>query len=282
MRRTVLVLLGAAAVSLTAPTGTAQAVPGLVFDSAFSAMDTAVTKTTIVECPAGTTTLGGGYFVSGGAGGRITIARAYVQSGDGPGRYLVTATEAIDGNPGAWKLYVYATCATAPAGLTYVTGSSVNNSESGKNATATCPAGKKIISAGVRVTGGAGQVNVDDVVPTGNLTMAAVTAYEDSTGFAGDWFVTAHAVCANPLPGLTLAMADTKPADSVNDSVGVTCPPGTKLVSVGGAVTGGLGHVLYAGLYPSADLTSAALLTVEQTGGYASTWYSRVHAVCAT
>ena len=282
MKRTttlLLALVGAGMASVLAPTA-AHAVPGLDFRSASSALDGTDTKSVSVACPAGTAPLGGGFFVSGGGGGRISVTR--LQALPPSGTFAVTATEADDGAPGAWRLHGYALCAPAPAGLEYVSFSTPADSGSAKVATATCPAGKKVVGTGVRLLGDAGQVVVDDVVPSPGLTSVSVAAYEDGTGYAGNWSLRAYATCANPLPNQTLQKADTQPADSADDAVGIACPGGTQVHGLGGSVTGALGKVLFGGLYPTADRTQAVAVTVEQNAGHAGNWYTTAYAICVS
>lgn len=282
MKRTtmaVLALLAAGAANLLAAPA-AQAVPGLTFASASSALDGADTKSVAVPCPAGTKPIGGGFFVSGGAGGRILVTR--LQALESNNTYGVTATEADDGAPGNWRLHGYATCAPAPAGLTYVSFSSTSDSSDTKAGSAACPAGRKVIGTGARILGGNGQVVLDDLTPVPSLNSVTVVAYEDSTGYSGNWSLWAFAVCADPLANLTLQTADTLPSDSTDDAVGVTCPGGTKVHGLGGAITGGTGAVLFGGLYPSADLTQSVAVAIEQNGGYGGNWSTRVYAICAT
>src|ERR1700761_320344 len=124
-----LVLLAAAGASLFASTP-AQAVPGLGLHSASAALSTADTKSVSVVCPAGTKPIGGGFFISGGSGGRISVTR--LQALSPSNTYAVTATEADDGNPGAWALYGYATCAPSLPGLSYVSYSTTSDSAASK------------------------------------------------------------------------------------------------------------------------------------------------------
>jgi hypothetical protein len=282
MKRTtmaVLALLTAGAANLVVGTP-AQAVPGLDFASAASALDTTDTKSVSVPCPTGTKPIGGGFFVSGGSGGRILVTR--LQALPPSNTYAVTATEADDGNPAAWRLHGYATCAPAPAGgLSYVSYSTLGNSNTTKAASVACPAGKKVLGAGARILGGDGQVVLDDLVPVASLNSVTVAAYEDSTGYAGNWSLDAYAVCANPPANLSRQAADTTPADSTDDAVGIACPGGTQLHGLGGEITGGQGEVMFGGLYP-ADLTTSVAVTIERTGGYAGDWHTRVYAICAS
>lgn len=274
-----LALLAAGAANVLVGTP-AEAVPGLGFRSAASVLDGTDTKSVSVTCAAGTKPLGGGFFVSGGSGGRISVTR--LQALSPSDTFAVTATEADTGTPGAWQLHGYAICAPAPAGLTYVSFSTASDSSAAKTATATCPAGKKVVGTGARLIGDAGQVLIDDIQPSAGLTSVTTTAYEDGTGYAGNWTLYAYATCANPLANQSLQSADTLPADSTDDAVGVACPAGTEVHGIGGLINGATGRVMYGGLYPSADLSTAVAVTIEQNGGFGGNWYTRVYAICAS
>ena len=92
-----------------------------------------------------------------------------------------------------------AICATAPPGLQLVSATSEFHSEGEvKAVSASCPAGKNLLGTGAEMPGGAGQVVLDDVLPNATLTSVLATGVEDQNGFAGDWRVTAYAICANP------------------------------------------------------------------------------------
>ena len=43
---------------------------------------------------------------------------------------------------------------------------------------------------------------MDDVRPNPGLTGVTVQGVEDETGQAGSWSIVAHAICANPVPGV--------------------------------------------------------------------------------
>ena len=83
-------------------------------------------------------------------------------------------------------------------GLERVASTSVSNS-SNKSATATCPAGKSLVGLGGELSGASGEVVIDDYTPNELLTSATVTGNEaiDLDGaYAGNWTVTAYAICA--------------------------------------------------------------------------------------
>ncbi len=63
-----------------------------------------------------------------------------------------------------------------------------------KSVTVTCPAGKKVTSAGVDATPGDGHVLIDDIRPDATLSSVTVRAVEDETGTADAWYVAAYAL----------------------------------------------------------------------------------------
>lgn len=88
------------------------------------------------------------------------------------------------------------------SGLERVVGGSANNSQSPKSATATCPAGKKVLGTGSLVQGAATGSNpnlLTDVavlatlVDAGLTTVQAIAAEEEPTG--ANWGLTAYAMC---------------------------------------------------------------------------------------
>jgi hypothetical protein len=108
-----------------------------------------------------------------------------------------------------------------------------------------------------------------------------VSAFEGEAASPIPWRVTAFAVCANPLPGLTLVSA-LSPADSLDKSVDVTCPAGTRIHSTGLDLVGALGDGLVIAIFPGQPLTTAHLRAREDFTGLATTWQARVFAICAT
>ncbi|HEX8103546.1 MAG TPA: hypothetical protein VF533_13095 [Solirubrobacteraceae bacterium] len=87
-----------------------------------------------------------------------------------------------------------AVCAAPPAGLQRVAATSALNTEELKTVTATCPAGKHLVGIGGRVTGGRGNVVIDDWRPGATLASATVTGIA-RPGFADAWSLAAYAVC---------------------------------------------------------------------------------------
>jgi hypothetical protein len=59
-----------------------------------------------------------------------------------------------------------------------------------------------VLGAGAEVSSAGGQVSLEDVRPVSGMTGVAVRGQEDETGNAGNWSVTAYAICSNPVAGL--------------------------------------------------------------------------------
>jgi hypothetical protein len=99
------------------------------------------------------------------------------------GRFaLAQAHEDGTGYAGQWWLRVYAICADAPSGYEFVrTGSTEQLSETYKDAQATCPLGKRLLSAGAYTNGAApGNVSLQQVYPSNNLYRVHALAVENT------------------------------------------------------------------------------------------------------
>jgi hypothetical protein len=101
------------------------------------------------------------------------------------------------GYEGDWFLKVYAVCATPPPGLQLVSADSEPDSDVASKE-ASCPAGKYLLGTGgeIRVPFAGAQL-LDDLRPSQTLKSVTVTAQEHQFGDPFDWYVTAHAICAN-------------------------------------------------------------------------------------
>jgi hypothetical protein len=233
-------------------------------------------KQAVANCPAGKQVTGGGGDITGG-GGQVLIDEL-VPSATSVG---VIGEEDETGTSSNWVLRAYAICATPLPGLEVVSNVSPSNS-SGKNVTAPCPAGKRVVGAGGELTNGAGQVVLDDVAPNAALTGVTATGVEDENGYASNWTVTAYAVCANPPPGLELVTAFGDPESDFSASVPATCPSGKNLIGTGAEISGGGGQVVLDDIRPNAALTRVTVSGLEDETGLASDWTVFAHAVCAS
>ena len=148
-------------------------------------------------CPAGKRVVGAG----GSFGGPGAVGEVAVQITPNPALTSVTASGFEDGTGVAdiWGVGAIAVCASPPPGLQLVSATSELHSEGEVEVVrANCPAGKNLLGTGAEIPGGAGQVLLDDVIPSADLSRVLVTGVEDQNGFSGDWRVTAYAICANP------------------------------------------------------------------------------------
>jgi hypothetical protein len=261
----------------------AQAVPNMTFHTSMSVTDSAAGKLQTARCPAGRRVLGGGGFIGGG-GREVHIDHMRPVTTPAGDSFEVIASEVTHpggiGYPGSWYLLAYAICGTAPAGLEYVSASSAPALAASHSVVVSCPAGKRVIGAAGQVEAAFGFIMLDEVTPLAGLTGVRVSAFQSETPSPIRWRVTATAVCANPIPGLTLVSA-LSPADSLDKFVDVTCPAGTRIHSTGWDLVGAVGQGMVVAIFPGQPLTTAHLRAREDLTGLATTWQARVFAICA-
>ncbi len=160
-----------------------------------------------------------------------------------------------------------------------VTTSPSNSTGNPKAASATCPAGKNVIGLGGYVTGGNGQVVLTELLPDAMSAKVRAVAYEDASGYDGDWSVTAVAVCADPPPGLQ-RVSTQSPGDSDAKEWNVTCPNGKKILGLGGRLNGFEGRILLDALQPFGGV-SGQLHASEDAAGLSGNWSVTAVAMCA-
>lgn len=272
----VLIALAMAAVGASVATP-ASAVPNLVRTVDFTAYDSTAVKEALAECPAGTRVLGGGGYIRGGTGNVHLIRLQALGSTD---RFAAAAAE-NGAYGGDWRVYAYAICGQAPAGLTYVAGTSPTDSQTHKTAYLACPGDTTPISFGARVTGGGGQVVIGIFGPAAGANDARASATETEGGYSGNWRLWAHAVCADPLPGQELVWDSAVPADSDPDTIAVSCDSSKRVHGLGSTIVPSYGEVHHQGVVPNAALTSATAYAVEDSNGAAHDWWTRIYAICA-
>ena len=192
-----------------------------------------------------------------------------------------TFREDENGFAGNWQPIAYALCVAPLTGMQRVTATSASNSAA-KSVTATCPSGKRLIGLGGETAGGSGQVVLDVIRPNQGLTAAVVTAREDQNGFAGNWTVSAYAVCAVAPQGLQRVSAARQVTANEPDIV-ADCPAGKGLLGVGGEASGGSGQVAietYA-LPGTGEPTRGVARGFEDQDGYTPAWTLTAYAICA-
>ncbi|GIG91207.1 hypothetical protein [Plantactinospora endophytica] len=155
---------------------------------------------------------------------------------------------------------------------------SATNSLASKSVVVNCPAGQRVHGAGGEITGGGGNVTLDDITPSLTLTTVLVTGVENGA-YAGNWNVTGYAICG--VDTLNLQRVHfTGPANSVTPkSVFAGCPSGLRLYGLGAELNGASGNVFLDDLTPNAALTGATL-TGYENGAFAGNWSVTGFAIC--
>jgi hypothetical protein len=184
-------------------------------------------------------------------------------------------------------------CSQPLAGLVWVEAQSAYDSVD-KSATATCPAGKKLVGNGASVHNGYGEVLLTGIVPkNGGEEVAAdsVTAVaSEEAPYGSPWRVVAFAACANALPGQEVEFGASG-HDSTDPKFGITATcDGTKVATGGGAAIlaspGGIGNVVLDDLYPN-NLNTGSAPTMAFGSAYGedtpvgATWSLKMFALCA-
>ncbi len=237
---------------------------------------TSEAKSLTATCPAGTKVIGAGGDTTPG-NGRVLIDR--IQPDATLTRVSLRAREDETGTPDAWFLQAFVICATPPPGLELVSATSGSNSAD-KSVAAACPGGKRLLGSGAAITGAAGQVLLDGLRPNPGLTLVAANALEDETGAAGNWSVSAYAICANPVIGLE-RVAVTGPLVSDATATTAPCPAGKSVIGMGGTIDSPNGEVVLDALFPDLGLTSATISAAEDATGNSASWSLTAYAICA-
>lgn len=153
--------------------------------------------------------------------------------------------------------------------------SAVNSA--GKSVVVACPAGTRVYGAGAQINGGGSVVTLDDITPNLTLTNVLATAFE-SVAFAGNWSVTAFAVCGPNTRNLQ-RIQFTSVTNSLNKTVFVGCPTGLRLYGLGAELNGAIGRVFFDDLTPNSALTGVTV-TAFENGAFAGNWNVTGFAIC--
>ncbi len=160
---------------------------------------------------------------------------------------------------------------------------SASNSTSPKVATATCPKFMSVIGTGGIISGGAGKVALEQVLPDPRMRSVQVTGAEtDPTSL--NWSVRAKAICA-PAPSGLVEKGWQSAVTSDDKEQTVRCPAGKTLLGIGYEVLNGGGQVVVTKAAPidgSAN-SPATKVTVgaHEEDGTAANWRLVVRLLCA-
>ena len=253
----------------------ANAVPGLTRVVTTSASNSA-NKTQSATCPAGKVVVGGGGYVTGGVG-QVGIDRsAPLSTGTG---YSVTAREDGSGYAANWSVTAIAFCAPALVGLTFVTAATAPTSVASRTVSASCTTGRSVIGVGAFISDGNGEVILDGMQPAADLRSVTASAYEDDSGYAGVWSLTAVAVCAAAPTGLQRVVATSTSTSTSPRSATATCPAGKSAHGAGFELTGALGQVRPDDV--NATATAVTATGYEDDNGFVGNWSVAAYVVCA-
>jgi hypothetical protein len=146
--------------------------------------------------------------------------------------------------------------AAAVPGQLFVTATSATDSNETKGLYAKCPSGLAPIGGGAEVTGGANRVRISHSVPMINDAWS-VSAMEDNNGYAGDWSITAWAICAPKPAGYQVVWSTTTaPAGETYGYAIASCPRGSKVIGAGGTIGQPADYSVLATIAPSPNLTN--------------------------
>jgi hypothetical protein len=274
------------AVVVLVPAGKAAARPPAIYQySAQTALDATPVKEVSVSCPDNGEVLGGGAYVVGGDR-RVHIVRsqpspsingwiAGAQTGPGVER------------TGNWRLHVYVKCGLHVlidlgfiGDTTFVTFHTAPTSDPSNALSAPCPDDRVVVSVGGRISGGDGEVVLDDLTIDTDSNSVRVRGVETEGGSAKLWSVWAYAVCAEPNSVFGYEVVEQDTVSTTGDKGYTLDCPGTKLlIGLGAAMVGANGHAHHTKIVPEND--AAAVESIVDETGAPAPWVTRVQAVCA-
>jgi len=169
--------------------------------------------------------------------------------------------------------------AAAISGVVQVRGTpSATDSQILKNSTATCPAGTVVIATGFELNGAAGDIILDDMIPS--TTNVFVQAGEDGDGTNASWNVVAWATCAFRPTGYEIMSAGIQSDPGTLREAIATCSSTSKRV-IGAAanLSAGFGQISISTL--TFDDTHVFAFGTDDQDGFAGAWAITAYAICA-
>jgi hypothetical protein len=272
----VMVTAGPAIVLVGSTTPAAAAsVPGITVvyqDSATDSND----KTVTAKCPNGTKVMDAGGYVDSG-GGKVTLDDVFPD----PDLNFVNVTGLeTDSFSGQWTIRAYVTCADLLDGQEWIDAQTATNSDDRKTLTVACSSNKTVLGSGYTITGGDGEVTVDEATPNGGLGAPATEVRliaKETDPFDGKWQLDGFVICADELPGQQVLVASTG-SNSGDKGTFVSC--GSQVATGSTAeLVAGEGEVLLTSDY-SADKSSGTVRG-EENDGTTGSWSANTYVFCA-
>jgi hypothetical protein len=205
-------------------------------------------------------------------------------------RFIGLAVAVVVGLSGSLAISATPAAAAVP-GLIRVSSISGSTPHDSKVMVVACPAGKKLVGSGARITGGLGEVVLTSLQPNGSPTVAptSVTAIaQEADPISRNWSLTVYGICANPLPGLVRISATSVDNQSEDfKGAAAVCPTGKRMVSSGFSIGLAQGQatvrsVLPVGTAPGDPVPYYASVAAAESDLYSGNWSLIAYAICAT
>ena len=198
-----------------------------------------------------------------------------------PNRNLTAVTarglEDEDGAATIWQVVAHAVCAGPPPGLERAAATSALDSANVKTAVARCSPSKRLIGTGAAINAGIGQVVLDDIHPSGDLTHVRTKGVEDETGFNQPWSITAIAICSYPPSGLNRVAGTSQLGSAPTSEAGA--PPCQVTLGRGSLINAGLGQVR--GIFSDVHFGHLTVAATEDQSGFDGLWNMTAFSICA-
>ena len=140
-----------------------------------------------------------------------------------------------------------------------------------------CPGTTVVVGTGFTITGGSGDVFIEDVIP--GRDSVTVRAEEGDVPAAQNWSLTARAVCAVAPPGWEIESAPSTLGSDPSNIASVQCPDGRVAIGVGFDLDDTNGQLALTDL----ELSDAQVTVTmyEDDTGTGLNWAGTAYAVCS-
>jgi hypothetical protein len=145
-----------------------------------------------------------------------------------------------------------------------------------------CPGTKVVVGTGYSISASR-EVLIEDLIPDRDSVTAV--AREDETGYATNWSLTVHAVCATEPPGYTVERTLDPNYNSSPESItSATCPEDTVALGLGFALTDTSGQTTISAAIP--EDTRAWVMAEEhqlasESDGFTGAWSLDTYVICS-
>ena len=284
------------AASTAAPAGaqSAPVVQGLVKVQSPAISNSNRYKTEVATCPGSKKVVGGGgWTMTTDPDEEESVALTRLEPSDnvdgaGADGYIATAAETQPGVGGDWWVQAYALCADASSvpGWDINAAYTTTASDPKQQLSVGCDnAGQKVIGTGARIginALGQGEVVLQQAAALFTGLRARAQAQEDGTGYAGQWWLGAYAICASTPSGYEVVTGGSAQAQSETSKwVEASCSSGNQLLSAGAFTTVDVPpNISLQTVYPRSNLRQLEAYAVENTPTSLSWGVFSVRGIC--